>query len=617
MKKVLMGALAIFASLALFSCGGNDDDDEVVVTPSSKIINIDIKDATENVTIAKETLADGYRVTFSYDSSTFTETTEGFKAKIVFADGAEGVNFVEGDDVALVVGNEAFVAVEGEANTYWVEFDFAPNGAEMPVTFKKEGALDTVVTIKFVDTNPDVPTVADPVVASPAAGEVAAGTPVVITCATENAMIGYWFGDGSIEESELYDAEHPFVLTESGVLHVQAVLFDAESNPVAFSQVVTVEYTVAAAARVQSVPYAETASGVIQYKARLRFYADMVEGSNAHDAAVYWVYVAEGEESPLTAENYATVATKYDGSIGCEENPSGGAYYCIAVGTDGIVSDIVSFSYTYEIPAGRSAGLEVAATTIAAMTHTTPAATHDIKDGLIGATEAVGTEGEDGYVPGTPAVKDYIVSDVAGLNKLAEIVSGGDTLEGYTFTQTADIAFNENAILNSEFVATSVEGLTVFAGIGTKGKAFAGTYDGNGYKISHIYIYAEHSELGFICEANATTVVNNVILEDVYVTPSCADDNSDDRAGALIGCVKGDGATINNCVVIGAVGVSPVDKFCEHFGGLVGACDKTATANDCLVVARVTSTQGYGVVVASSKDKLTKNNVVAYDAAIE
>ena len=239
MKKVLMGALAIFASLALFSCGGDDDDDdEIVVTPPSEIINIDIKDATENVTIAKETLADGYRVTFSYDSSTFTETTEGFKAKIVFADGAEGVNYVEGEDVAPVVGNENFVAVEGEANTYWVEFDFAPNGAEMPVTFKKEGALDTVVTIKFVDTNPDVPTVADPVVASPAAGEVAAGTPVVITCETENAMIGYWFGDGSIEESELYDPENPFVLTESGVLHVQAVVFDAELNPVSFSQVV-------------------------------------------------------------------------------------------------------------------------------------------------------------------------------------------------------------------------------------------------------------------------------------------------------------------------------------------------------------------------------------------
>lgn len=605
MKKVLMGALAIFASLALFSCGGDDDDEE---DTSSKIINIDIKDATENVTIAKETLADGYKVTFSYDSSTFTETTEGFKAKVVFADGAEGVNYVEGETVSPIVGNEDFVAVEGEANTYWVEFDFAPNGAEMPVTFRKEGALDTVVTIKFVDTNPAAPTVANPVISSPAAGEVAAGTPVVITCETENAMIGYWFGDGSIETSELYDPENPFVLTESGVLHVQAVLFDAEFNPVAFSQVVTVEYTVAAAVRVQSVPYAETKSGAVEYKARLRFYADMEEGSGAHDAAVYWQYVAEGEEATLNAENYSdtSVATKYSGSIGSEENPSGGAYYCIAVGTDGIVSDIVSFSYTYEVPAGLSAGLEAAATRIAAATHVTDnLPTADIKDGLV-----------DG-------VTDYIVTDADGLDKLAEIVNAGKTLSGYTFTQTADIVYNAK-VLTDDFKAPAEAAvgqpnadLNVFAGL----MDFAGTYDGNNYVISGLYIYPTYKRAGFVGQAESTTVLKNVILMDACSVISCVDDDHDDRVGGLVGFVNGDGAQITNCIFVGAVGSDASltnGGKPEYYGGLVGDNNKKATVvTDCLIVARVTAAQAGYVLVGQKADNMTQTNVLAYDASFE
>lgn len=639
MKKVLMGALAIFASLALFSCGGNDDDDddEIVVTPTQKIINIDIKDATENVTIAKETLADGYKVTFSYDSSTFTETTEGFKAKVVFADGAEGVNYVEGEDVAPVVGNEDFVAVEGEANTYWAAFDFAPNGAEMAFKFRKEGALDTVVTIKFVDTNPAVPTVADPVVASPAAGEAAAGTPVVITCATENAVIAYWFGDGSIEEPELYDPENPFVLTESCVLHVQAAVLNTEGDPVSLSQVVTVEYTVAAAAVKPGNPYSDIADGsACSLTTKIHFYSD-VESENDHKGTVYYQFVAEGGQSTLTSSNYAEdgVATKYESSF---YFTAPGTYYCIAV-YKGAVSDIVTFTYTM-IP-GRSAGIAAAAKKIGEMTHVTDGLpTADIKDGLIDAKDAEydNTDPENPVLvsEAVEAVKSYIVSDVAGLNKLAEIVTSGNSLEGYTFTQVADIAFNDAAILNSEFVAESVEGLTVFAGIGAKGKAFAGTYDGNGYKISHMYIYAAHSELGFVCCSAATTVLKNIILDDVYVTPSCENDSSDDRAGGLLGRANGAGTVIDNCVVIGAVGNqanvdaynaasaagtfdSTKDGKPEHFGGLIGAADKAVTASNCLVVAKVIAYQGTGVIVASTKSSgLTADaTVVGYDASLE
>ena len=136
-----------------------------------------------------------------------------------------------------------------------------------------------------------------------------------------------------------------------------------------------------------------------------------------------------------------------------------------------------------------------------------------------------------------------------------------------------------------------------------------------------MYVYAEHSELGFVCESAAATVLKNIILEDVYVTPSCAGDSSDDRAGGLLGCVKAAGTTIDNCVVVGAVGVSPLGAFCEHFGGLIGGCDAAPDqVTNCLIVARVTATQSFGIIVTPSKDKISaedKATIVTYDAANE
>ena len=121
-------------------------------------------------------------------------------------------------------------------------------------------------------------------------------------------------------------------------------------------------------------PYAETNPGKIEYKARLRFYAEV--------GTVYWQFVEPGAESTLTVSNYTEVATAYSGSIGCEEHTSGGSYYCIAV-HDGLTSEIVSFTYTYEKPAGLADGLVAVDEKIATLTHETVTATADIKDGLV------------------------------------------------------------------------------------------------------------------------------------------------------------------------------------------------------------------------------------------
>ena len=379
----------------------------------------------------------------------------------------------------------------------------------------------------------------------------------------------------------------------------------------------------------KGVPYAETEPGEVISGTKLQFFADLVV-DNDHCANVYLQFVPEGESSTLTAENYAAVGTKYSKPITASES---GTFYCIAE-YNGLVSEVVSFAYT--VISQRLLGMEAVNARLASLTHAEVTATADIKYGLI---EAQGTEGEDDYVP---AVKDYIVTDVAGLMKLSEIVNGKDavgtegeanyeaavpanTLEGYTFTQVSDIQFNEK-VLDDDFKAPAQASigvpnadLVVFDGIGNKSKPFAGTYDGNNYVISGMYIYANHSQVGFIANSSGSTVLKNIILKDACVVASCIDDNTDDRVGGFIGKVTADGTIIENCVFVGAVGSDDylTNGGCaEYHGGLIGDNNKKSTVvTDCVILVRITAKQNSDVICVKNKDNLVLTGVESYDAS--
>ncbi|MCR5765932.1 MAG: hypothetical protein K6G09_08170, partial [Treponema sp.] len=191
----------------------------------------------------------------------------------------------------------------------------------------------------------------------------------------------------------------------------------------------------------------------------------------------------------------------------------------------------------------------------------------------------------------------YSVYKYADLEKLAEVVNGGNALAGVTITQKANIKINE-AVLGEKFAepAEAEDGvanadLINFAGIGSKKTPFAGTYDGNGKKITGLYIYGGQQGLGFFGALNAATVKNVVILDACVVNKNIEvkddgshDGSDDDRFGGLVGIVieNGGEVAVENCIFVGTVGSKAAydrnDTY-EYIGGIIGRVEKNSTTN--------------------------------------
>ena len=213
-------------------------------------------------------------------------------------------------------------------------------------------------------------------------------------------------------------------------------------------------------------------------------------------------------------------------------------------------------------------------------------------------------------------VNSYIVTDVAGLQKLSEIVNGGETLAGYTITVANDITINSK-VLKDGFLepdegadCTPNASLVNLDSIGMRGKPFCGIFDGNNKIISGLYIYQGHQGLALIGEAGDGAVIKNLILRDACVinnNASCGDDGKDDdRFGLLVGDTEiSEGTvTINDCIVEGVVGsavalarkdiagpAGNTGKAYEYGAGIlgeVGMNNSTAviTIKNCTVFAR-------------------------------
>ena len=230
-------------------------------------------------------------------------------------------------------------------------------------------------------------------------------------------------------------------------------------------------------------------------------------------------------------------------------------------------------------------------------------------------------------------LKSYYVSDVDGLRKLAEIVNGteateANSLAGYTITQTADIIVNEN-VLQDGFLepdegpdCTPNPNLVNLDSIGKWDAPFSGTYDGNNHIISGLYIYQGYKGVGFIGDAAGATIKNVVLLDSCVINNNAsgeADGSDDDRVGGLVGLISGEITVIENCTFIGVVGSEEAlvrGGLYEYIGGLVGRCNKPASATNCAVLARV---YGYrdrvDVICGYKKENLSQNNVIGIDVA--
>ena len=236
--------------------------------------------------------------------------------------------------------------------------------------------------------------------------------------------------------------------------------------------------------------------------------------------------------------------------------------------------------------------------------------------------------------------KAWSVYNFADLEKLAEIVNGGNTLAGVTITQKADITINE-AVLGENFAepAEAAEGepnasLKNFAGIGSKDKPFAGTYDGNAKTIKGLYIYGGQQGLGFFGALNAATIKNVIIVDACVVNKNIwtgtkedgsvnHDGSDDDRFGGLVGITVKNGGecTIEKCIFVGTVGSKAAydrDHTYEYIGGIVGRVEEksTATLKNCVSLVKLYGSSAALVKKVSGTVKCTDCIGVSLDKKV-
>ena len=148
-------------------------------------------------------------------------------------------------------------------------------------------------------------------------------------------------------------------------------------------------------------------------------------------------------------------------------------------------------------------------------------------------------------------VKNYTISTVEQLNKLADVVNSGNSLQNETIIQLSDIDVNPGKWAeNADGTVTFKNGATQWKVIGsadydydsnnlTNIKAFAGTFDGKYNKIEGVYINnREKDEMGLFAINEGT--IKNVILKNSTI-------NGRYNIGGIASGLNNSSAVIYNC----------------------------------------------------------------------
>lgn len=143
-----------------------------------------------------------------------------------------------------------------------------------------------------------------------------------------------------------------------------------------------------------------------------------------------------------------------------------------------------------------------------------------------GGTTSVNVNDVSSFVTGS----SYLISDEAGLNKLATWVNNGNSTTGMTFILNNDIAMSN----------------TNFAGIGSLANPFCGTFDGNGHTISNLHETESSNRVGFFNYIQHGTI-QNLGITSATVTNTASDSN----VGILAGVI--DTSIVSNCYTTGTV----------------------------------------------------------------
>lgn len=183
-----------------------------------------------------------------------------------------------------------------------------------------------------------------------------------------------------------------------------------------------------------------------------------------------------------------------------------------------------------------------------------------------------GADAEDGidtswYDANKP---EFEISTAAQLAGLAQLVNGGNNFSGKTIKLTADIQLNE---LDKNGMPMAAEGKTEpsqWTPIGNNKKKFQGTFNGDGYTVSGLYIKEDGTVSGSVYKGlfgnNTGTIQNLVVTGNVYVKSS---KNSLSGVAGIAG--KNDGI-VQNCGFYGTVtALKKNGSTVYSAGGVVGS----------------------------------------------
>ena len=161
----------------------------------------------------------------------------------------------------------------------------------------------------------------------------------------------------------------------------------------------------------------------------------------------------------------------------------------------------------------------------------------------------------------------YTITTADQLAGLAQLVNGDAPLSGKTITLGADIILNNTSNWQNWTTTPPARSWTA---IGKTDHSFSGTFDGNGYTISGVYINNSSNDQGLFGYLGPTGTIKNLAVTASYV-------EGGEYVGGLVGDNRG---SITNCYATGNVTGS------SYVGGLAGY--SSGTIRNCYATGNIT-----------------------------
>lgn len=183
----------------------------------------------------------------------------------------------------------------------------------------------------------------------------------------------------------------------------------------------------------------------------------------------------------------------------------------------------------------------------------------------------------------------YLLANVEDYNAFAAAVSAGDTMAGKFAKITVDLGTTEAPIT---------------APIGTVGKYFGGTLDGDNHTV--IVELNENAAVGLVSYLAGGTVKNVTVRGNV--TRQTASDKS--YAGGIVGLITAAGGTVTDCTNYATI-TAPSKCYA---GGIIGHTNGVATIANCVNHGSVTAERNVGGIIGGSGAKMTITDVTNHGA---